>query len=162
MVHSSMSPHLAFESTSLPIPRPPASPAISIAYTLPFLEYFQPIDSQPFAHSSEKHGGIPPSFPFRNSPLSRPTKFTRLQRGHNDEHAQYGVRRPRAAFHQPDHTKIPRFAHYLAPRAPYIHLARTASVADSRPIHNPAIILRRTRLSLDNSKSSANIPMLSV
>jgi hypothetical protein len=84
----------------LTVSRPPASPAISIACTLPFLEYFQPTDSELFAHSSKKHGGIPSSFPFRNSHSPKPLKRTPLQRGRSDDHAQFGARRPRAAFNQ--------------------------------------------------------------
>ena len=56
-----------------------------------------------------------------------------------------------------------RFAQNLARRADYIYPTITASISNSRLIHKQrAITLRQIGLNLDNPKSSANIPMLSV
>src|SRR5580704_9643320 len=67
MVYSSMSPQLFEHAPKIPSLTLPPSLTKQTPSTLPKLEYLHLVDSTPLAHSLKKQGGIPPSFPFRNS-----------------------------------------------------------------------------------------------
>jgi hypothetical protein len=73
MVHSSMSPNPLAQT-------PSATPTNQTPCPLPKSGYFQPLDSKPVAHSSQKRGGIPLTVPFRNStfPIVVPTQRAQL------------------------------------------------------------------------------------
>jgi hypothetical protein len=103
MVHSFMSPHSAFEPTHQ-----------SPFHALPHPQQFQPLAHSRFWNISNtlipnplrtlpKNRGYTPIRPILGTHLvAKPLKRTPLHRGHDDKHPQYGVRRPRAAFDQPD------------------------------------------------------------
>src|ERR1700722_15724497 len=70
MVHSCMSPHLFEQNSQNPSQPPPASPTKLNPCTLPKLEYFQPTDSAPLAHSFKNIGVHPHSSHFGTHPPS--------------------------------------------------------------------------------------------
>jgi hypothetical protein len=104
------------------VPRTPASPTFSTHYTLPFLEYFQPVDSSPLAHSFKIPGGIPQFVPFRSSPSPKPLNAAEPHREHDDKQHQLMALHPHAAFYQPDRTLNSHFARDLSPSRPDSHI----------------------------------------
>jgi hypothetical protein len=164
MVHSFMSPHSAFEPTHQ-----------SPFHALPHPQQFQPLAHSRFWNISNtlipnplrtlpKNRGIPPSVPFWEliswPSLSSAHHFTAVMTT-STLNMECGAPAP-PLTNQTKPTSLP-LTQDLTQRADCIRSTLTASIADSRSIHkHPAITLRPHGLTLDNPKSSANIPMLSV
>jgi hypothetical protein len=161
MVHSSMSPHLFEQSPQISTKTPPASPTKRTPCALPKMEACNPLIPRPMRTLHKTPRGTPPTHPISELHLPRLKKARKLLTTANAQpNMECGAPAPLLTNHTNHQIST---AQNLTSRAAHVHLhAPTLNTLFTTHSNPRAIITSRSRFLLDNLKSSANIPILSV